>query len=99
VFRKIGLFDRGRTDWVPIFDEERVVEPSHAGREVLAKLDLVPREDLPWQHVRGLAPASPDEPDGYQLALRESAPDSGSFVLFSLRRRSESQAKNGKRRK
>lgn len=87
------LFDRGRIGWVPPFDEQAVVEVSAAAREVLSELDLVPREDLPWRRVRGLAPALPAETGGYAQALREAAPDSGSFILFSLRRRSVNEGR------
>ena len=88
------LFDRGRIDWVPLFDEQGSVEAPAPDREVLGSLDLVPGEDLPWQRVRGLAPAELMESTGYEQALRESAPDSGSFVLFSLRRRGGEQVNN-----
>lgn len=91
----VYLFDRGRTDWVPIFDEETTIEAPEQARAMLVSLDLIPREDQQWQRVSALVPAGPEEPTGFQIALQESAPESGSFILFSLRRRSA--AARGKR--
>jgi HKD family nuclease len=97
------LFERGRVDWIPLFDEEIPVSASADARALLVPLNLVPPEDLPWQRVRGLVAAEPAGSEGYQVALRESSPDSGAFILFSLRRRSKtksaSKAKNARNQK
>ncbi len=99
------LFHRGRTDWMPVFDEDAeeasLIAPAEA-RPMLADLDLVPKEDLRWSRVRGLVPADAVGREGYLQALQDSAPESGSFVLFSLRRRKlelrdKSKKPNGRR--
>ena len=94
------LFDRGRVDWIPLFEDEAsvVVAPEEA-RTNLVPLDLVPPENLPWFRVRGLVPAELPGSEGYQLALRESAPESGAFILFSLRRRSLNKSRGKSPRK
>ena len=66
----------------------QLIAPEEA-RAMLANLDLVPKEDLHWSRVRGLIPADGAGAQSYLQALRYSAPESGSFVLFSLRRRKE----------
>jgi hypothetical protein len=83
------LFDRGRVEWMPLFDDDASVAAPADSRAMLQALNLVPREDLSWHRVKGIAPTEQGELDGYQSALLESAPGSGSFILFSLRRRSE----------
>jgi hypothetical protein len=86
---------------MPLFGEEgEIVAPDEA-RAMLVPLNLIPQEDLPWHPVRGLVPAEPAGSEGYQVALRESAPESGSFILFSLRRRSAKSQRSprGKRGK
>ena len=81
------LFDRGRGEWLPVFDDESQIAAAADAQAMLLSLDLVPQEHLSWQRVRGLVrPSSGSE--GYEVALREAAPESGSFILFSLRRRS-----------
>ena len=81
------LFNSGKKQWVPVFEDSKELLLSDSNRNMLLPLDLVPREDLPWQRVRALEPAEPRGRGAYQLALAKSAPESGSFVLFSLRRR------------
>ena len=92
------LFDRGRIDWMPLFEDGAPIEVPAEARQMLAPLDLVPREDLPWLRVRGLIPAEPSGSEGYQAALQEFAPQSGSFILFSLRRRNKGQGQRRTRR-
>jgi HKD family nuclease len=93
------LFDRGRVDWMPLFDDEAPIVAPEDARALLVHLSLVPQEDLPWHRVRGLVPAEPAGSEGYQLALRESAPESGVFILFSLRRRNLNKPKGKSPRK
>lgn len=83
------LFDRGRRSWLPVFDSDKVVVISDEARATLVPLNLIPPEDQPWQLVRELVPEGPEEESAYQQALWDSSPESGSFVLFSLRRRRE----------
>jgi len=81
------MFDRGRSDWVPVFEDGYELVVSEEAQAMLEPLQLIPREDLPWRRVQALVPAAVPRGDGYQLALQEAAPESGSFILFSLRRR------------
>ena len=97
------LFERGRTEWMPVFDEEgdeeALIAPEEA-RPMLASLHLVPQEDLHGYRVRELIPADAVGAEGYLLALREFAPELGSFVMFSLRRRNaKSREKRGRKEK
>jgi hypothetical protein len=81
------LFDSGRGEWMPLFDDDSEIVVPEEANAVLKALNMVPREDLPWHRVRGLIPAEPTGSVEYRLALQESAPASGTFVLFSLRTR------------
>lgn len=82
------LFDRGRGEWLPVFDDETRLAAAADAQSMLLSLDLIQPEHLPWQRVRGLVPAEASGSEVYETALREAAPQSGSFILFSLRRRS-----------
>ncbi len=95
------LFDRGLGEWLPVFDDEAQLVATADVQSMLLSLDLIPPEHLPWQRVRGLVPAEASGSDGYEVALREAAPESGSFILFSLRRRSAGSQRKAlaKRRK
>jgi hypothetical protein len=86
------LFDSGRGEWMPLFDENSEIVVPEEANAMLKALDIVPREDLPWYRVRGLESAEPTGSVGYRLALQESSPASGSFILFSLRRRDLNKA-------
>jgi hypothetical protein len=82
-----------------LFDQQEYIAAPEDSRALLDELDLTQWEGLPWQRVSGLTPARPDEPGGYEIALRETAPESGSFILFSLRRRDLSKQKAGSDRR
>lgn len=83
------LFDRKKIAWVPELDEEDQVRVDPKDGEMLRHLELVPPQDREWFLVRSLRPAEDDgAPAGkYEMALRQTAPDSGNFVLLSHRRR------------
>jgi hypothetical protein len=81
------LFEGKKVSWEPIFNEESAVRPAQSERELLQSLKLVPPEDNDWFLVRGLSSGEPAGSATYLQALKESAPESGSFILFSLRRR------------
>ncbi|MGJ4940623.1 hypothetical protein ACQR1W_08640 [Bradyrhizobium sp. HKCCYLS1011] len=66
------LFDDGRSAWVPEFGEE----PIH---------DETRHE--PWLPVKGLVQSDLAGSEKRQMALIEASPQSGSFILFSRRRR------------
>jgi len=96
------LFDRGRCDWIPLFEEDSPITPPEEARAMLVPLNLVPQEDLPWHRVRALVPAEAAGSESYQAALRQSSPESGEFILFSLRRQSFNKSKtkpSGRRRR
>ena len=86
------LFDHGRRSWVPEFDHDEVLSLPQETRGILTPLNLIPPEDQPWQRVRGLVPEEAESSggsEGYKQALAETSPESGAYVLFSLRRRSD----------
>ena len=83
------LFDHGRRSWVPELDHDEVLSLSPDTRGILTPLNLIPPEDQPWQRVRGLIPEEIEGSDAYKQALQETSPESGAYVLFSLRRRSD----------
>ena len=81
------LFGTEKPNWQPIFSMGEVVRPPEPEREGLRALSLVPPEDVDWHLVRGFEQIGTDHTPAYQEALRQSAPESGAFVLFSTRRR------------
>jgi hypothetical protein len=81
------LFESKKTTWEPIFDEKKAIRPPPQERELLRSLKLVPPEDTEWFLVRGFSRGEPTGGEAYNEALRASAPESGAFILFSLRRR------------
>ncbi len=92
------LFDRGRRNWLPEFDADGTLALPQDARDMLVPLKLIPPEDQPWQRVRRLVPEEPEEGTAYSQALVETSPESGAYVLFSLRRRSEQSRQGGRRR-
>ena len=68
------LFDAGKDTWAPVLDdnEETSVTDDDAGT---------------WQHVKALAEVHIEGSEKLQMALREASPESGSFILYSRRRR------------
>jgi hypothetical protein len=89
------LFESKKAIWEPVFDKEAAIRPQLSDGELLRLLKLVPPEDSDWFPVCGLSSAEPTGNDAYQKALRESAPESGSFILFSLRRRKRFEPTRG----
>jgi hypothetical protein len=88
VFAKFEyLFESKKTTWEPIFSKDSTVRLPPGEREFLRSFDLVPPEDNDWLLVRGFSTGEPSGSEAYREALRESAPESGAFILFSLRRR------------
>ena len=83
------LFDRGRIDWTPVYDMDgALVGAGDEADDILATpLDRAPRDSRPWQRIRGLERAEPAGSHALHLALWDSAPESESYILFSLRRR------------
>ena len=67
------LFDAGKNVWLPDFASEEVVRDEKSS-EV-------------WLRVKGLSEGGFEGPASKRIALLEASPESGSFILFSPRRR------------
>lgn len=80
------LFHTTKLAWEPVFDDASVVQVSERDQVMLAPLELIPPEDREWYRVKGLRPADEKGSPEYKKALLESSPESGSYVLISLRR-------------
>lgn len=83
------LFDRQKKAWDPVYTDER---PIYASRGDLR--DETPWHDPDdrrpgngWKLVLRLVPREQEAQESDMLALELAAPDSGSFMLVSLRRR------------
>lgn len=75
--------------WDPDFSLDDHVHPS---REIGSEVALLeaqgdPKSPRTWKLVKGLIPRTGSAKEKDQAALRLAAPDSGSFILVSLRRR------------
>ena len=81
------LFESKKKSWEPVFNEQAIIRPAVSERTLLQSLKLVPPEDNDWYLVRGLSSAELMGSDSYRKVLKESSPESESFILFSLRRR------------
>jgi hypothetical protein len=81
------LFDSGKINWAPVFDEDNRLEALNSDADTLRSLKRKPSEAGAWFPVRALKPAEASINPSYEVALRESAPSSGSFILMSPRRR------------
>jgi hypothetical protein len=81
------FFHSKRVTWEPILDQEQKIQVPADEQPTLRSLDLVPPEDREWYLVRGLRPVEHSGSDEYKEALREFSPESGSFILMSLWRR------------
>jgi hypothetical protein len=88
------FFDRPRAAWDPILSDEIGIPSSF-------NLQLENRADVPaltyrgpdWRLVTGLVPRSGEKNERDEAALRLAAPESGSFILVSVRRRLKSQVR------
>jgi hypothetical protein len=83
------LFERERTEWDPEFSTDEQVRPSN---EIIDEVALAEarggdRSTREWKLVRGLVPRLGSAKERDEAALKLAAPDSGSFILVSLRRR------------
>ena len=81
------LFDSDRSSWLPSLDDEELVQADEAERGFLGSLELIPREDLEWYRVNELVPKGERPSEAYRMALNEMSPQSGNYILMSLRRR------------
>lgn len=80
-------FDTPKDKWVPITDDNELLQLMPNDKEMVQNLNLVPQEHAEWSIVRGLQ--SEEKNSKYLDALYESSPESGSFILYSLRRRNK----------
>jgi hypothetical protein len=83
------LFESKKKTWQPIFGEEpeSTLRLPPDQQQFLRSLNLIPPEENDWFLVRGFNQGEPTGTAAYNEALRASAPESGAFILFSLRRR------------
>ena len=81
------LFDSDRASWLPSLDDEELVQAGEAERGFLGSLELIPREDLEWYRVNELVPEREQISEAYRMALTNMSPQSGNYILMSLRRR------------
>lgn len=80
------FFDAGRFVFEPTFGEEAIEYPQDRVAS-LAALDLVPPEHKPWFPVIGLKRKVEDLDENFMAAVKMLSPESGSFMMMSLRRR------------
>jgi hypothetical protein len=81
------LFDAGKDAWAPVFDTEKRMEASELKSGHFDSIKRRRSEEGDWYPVRTLEPADVPQKVELAVALRESAPASGSFILMSQRRR------------
>jgi hypothetical protein len=83
------VFEREKTGWDPEFSTDDQVHPSHEiiNEVALAEAWSGDRPKREWKLVKGLVPRIGSAKERDEVALRLAAPDSGSFILVSLRRR------------
>ncbi|MFN0020329.1 MAG: hypothetical protein ACKVP0_18885 [Pirellulaceae bacterium] len=89
------LFDRERTGWDPIFsqDNDDVLQPVGPASDGVDAEDVwfSKTADIGWKRVKGLAPRRGSAVLEDEAALKLAAPESGFFILVSLRRRRKDQ--------
>ncbi len=81
------LFEKTRTSWAPVLDDgeaHNIAEPEH---DNIGSIRRKASEEGPWFAVRALRQVEPQSRNPYELALLESSPNSGSFILMSPQRR------------
>ena len=81
------LFDRGNADWAPVYDDALVPVRTAGSQEVTVPTELLPRVGQRWLRVRGLQRVGTAAKEANQLVLWDAAPSSGSYIVFSWRRR------------
>jgi len=83
------LFDRERMGWDPILSKEHILNPAGPeGRGTDAEdVWFNKYSDEGWRLVEGLTPRRGSPVVADEAALKLAAPESGNFVLVSLRRR------------
>jgi hypothetical protein len=80
-------FEREKAGWDPEFAVDAIVRPPEEISDEVALSEA----KRGWKLVHGLVPRLGVAKEKDEVALRLAAPDSGSFVLVSLRRRRKDQ--------
>jgi hypothetical protein len=87
------FFDRPRAGWDPSLSDDRTpVSPSSKAQNIGGRATPQLTYGEGWRLVTGLTPRAGEPRERDQAALKLAAPESGSFVLVSLRRRLKRQA-------
>jgi hypothetical protein len=82
------FFDRPRVGWDPVLSDEFAPLAPSANDGDIEQISLPQiAYDGDWRLVRNLLPRSGEPQERDQAALKLAAPESGSFILVSLRRR------------
>lgn len=84
------LFERATAKWEPVFAEEEALYAQGLDDDVgIADANVPYRKHRSeeWKRVQSLAPVSGGRREKDEKALRLASPDSGSFIMVSLRRR------------
>jgi hypothetical protein len=81
------LFEREKAAWDPEFSTDEQVNPSNEIINEVAEARGGDKHTRGWKLVKGLVPRLGSATERDEAALRLAAPDSGSFILVSLRRR------------
>ena len=81
------LFDTDRATWLPLLDQEELVPSVGSDERALALFDSGPSET--WFRVNDLARVGEGDVLGAldRMAFLEMSPESGNYILMSLRRR------------
>lgn len=80
------LFDRGKQEWAPVYDNEAAMQAPREDAAVFERLDLEPPEHLDWRRVVGLRPREGSRVRADRVAESELSLEAESFILFSPRR-------------
>ena len=81
------LFESDRASWLPSLNDQQLVRAGEAEQGILKSLKTIPREDWEWYLVNELVPEPKQINVAYQKALADMSPQSGNYILMSLRRR------------
>lgn len=81
------LFHTKKAQWEPVFDKQSAIQASEEEQLLLRKMNLIPPEDKPFLLVKDLRSIEAEGSEAYKHALREASPESGNFILLSMRRK------------
>lgn len=92
-------FEREKVEWDPEFSAEGQLHPTREIRDevVLEEARGGNRATRGWQLVKGLVRRGGSAREKDEAALKLAAPDSGSFVLVSLRRRRKDRVRDNEK--